>query len=247
MTSVSEPATAPHAWQRWLMLLLAAAVIVHSVVLALWLSPQNPIRDAVGDRTLASYIDPYFRQTPLSMDPGAQYADESLQIRARIRGGDGELTETAWVDLTAEELDRHGVLGSRVHRAPRSLATNLNGGVLGLPAELRPLLGEDYGDRDLAELETALADGGASPLETRRYFASHYMAVQYATLWASARWEGTVEQVQVRVGLRRVPGYGERRTERLDDRDYEWSDLGWRKAIRGNEAAQSTFDDYVGR
>ncbi|WP_040320207.1 DUF5819 family protein [Aeromicrobium marinum] len=242
-----ETATPPRAWQRWLMLVLGGAVVVHSAVVGLWLSPDNPIRESVGGRTLAAYVNPYFQQSPRALDPGAQFADESLELRARIRGESGELEETAWVDLTAEELERHGTVGPRILRAPRSLATNLNAAVREIPEELQPLLAEDYGEIDLVELEGLLFEGGATSDETRRYFASHFMATRYGTLYATARWGGIVEQIQVRIGLRRVPDYDERGDTELTDLEFESIDLGWRQAVPAGEGAQRAFNDYVER
>lgn len=245
-TARGDDTAVPRPWQRWLMLTVGVGVIVHSVVVALWLSPENPVRSEVGDSALASYVNPYFQQSTRAIDPGAQYADETFELRARVRGGDGELLETSWVNVTRLELESSGVVAPRIHRAARALATNLNAAVIELPKDLRPLVSDDYVDADLVQLEGKLRQGGATSDETRRYFASHYMATQYATLYASASFVGIVEQVQVRIGFRRVPPYSERDRRRLDDVPFKRTTLGWREAIAGNEAAQQDFDRYVG-
>ena len=53
---MSAPASEVRAtrWQSGIMLTVAAVVIVHSAVVGLWLSPSSPIRETVGDNTLAS-------------------------------------------------------------------------------------------------------------------------------------------------------------------------------------------------
>lgn len=241
------PSTHARGWQRLLMLTVAGIVVIHSAVVGLWLSPDNPIRESVGPGFLASYVNPYFQQSPRAMDPGVQYADEALQVRVRILDEAGEPVESEWVDLTADAIDRKGWVPTRMDLAARTIAVNLNAAIQDLPGDLRPQIQEEVPDDELRNLEVALQDGGATPAETARYFASSFMAVQFGTLYASALWDGTVEQVQVRVGLRRVPDHAERDDVRLADEDFEWFDLGWRDAIRANEAAQQAFDQYVER
>lgn len=246
-TVPDAPPTHVRGWQRLLMFAVASAVVVHSAVVGLWLSPDNPIRDSVGAGFLTSYVNPYFQQSPRAMDPGAQYADESLQVRVRIRAASGELEESEWVDLTAEALDRSGPVPTRMDRAARMIAVNLNAALSDLAGDLRSQVQEDVPDDELRNLEVALQDAGATPVQTARYFASSFMAVQFGTLYATGLYDGTVEQVQVRVGLRRVPDHALRDDVRITDQDFEWFDLGWRDAIRANESAQQAFDRYVER
>ncbi len=67
-------------------------VVIHSALLMLWLAPSSPIRDLVGSRNLASYVDPYFQQDVDTVDPSVQFVDESFQIRALVerRVGEGQ-------------------------------------------------------------------------------------------------------------------------------------------------------------
>lgn len=232
-------------WQSGLMLTIAAAVVVHSAVVGLWLSPVSPIRDSVGSSTLTSYVNPYFRQSPSTIDPGLQRADEALLVRARVLDDAGEVVETAWVDVTAR-LESNGLLRTRMDRAARSLATNLNVAIASFPKAARPLVEQDLTEEDRAVRQVEIEAEGATPFVAQTFFANWAMATQFGTLFATAAADGTVEQIQVRVGLRRVPAYGDRIDEQLDDEDYAWTTLGWRDAIAGNEEAQRAFDDYVG-
>src|SRR3954470_8429516 len=114
----------PRPWQKWIVALLGFLVVVHSVLLMLWLAPSSPIRDLVGSRGLASYVDPYFQQSADSVDPDAQYVDESFQVRALVEGDNAKKPHvTRWVDLTAEEDQRmrHDLAPSRVHVIARRL------------------------------------------------------------------------------------------------------------------------------
>jgi len=232
-------------WRRWLMLAVALVVVVHSAVVALWLSPSGPLRESVVSTTLASYVNPYFRQSPESVDPGVQRADEALLVRARVLSESGEVVETPWVDLT-DELGHVGLVQTRMHRAARALATNLNVVVASLPDEALPLLEVDLEDDGWAERQAALQTEGVTSTTSLNLLTNWTMATQFGTLYSAAVSEGIVEEVQVRVGLRRVPAFDDRRTVEIEDEDFAWTTFGWRAAIAGNEEAQRAFDDYVG-
>ena len=49
-------------WQRGVVTGVGVILVVHSVIVALWLAPSSPIRQAVGDSRLSTYVDPYFQQ-----------------------------------------------------------------------------------------------------------------------------------------------------------------------------------------
>ncbi len=231
-------------WQSGLMLTIALVVIVHSAVVGLWLSPSSPIRESVGDNALASYVNPYFRQSPGTVDPGLQRADEALLVRARVLTGDGETVETRWVDVTAD-LEEGGFLRTRMDRAARSLATNLNVAISSFPEAARPLVEQDLTEEERAVRQVEIETEGASPFQAQTFFANWAMATQFGTLYTSAFADGTVEQIQIRVGLRRVPAYDDRSDQTVQDEPYTFTTLGWRDAIAGNEQAQRAFDDYV--
>ena len=244
---MSAPASEVRAtrWQSGIMLTVAAVVIVHSAVVGLWLSPSSPIRETVGDNTLASYVNPYFRQSPTTVDPGVQRADEALLVRSRVLTADGETVETPWTDVTAD-LEDGSLLRPHIDRAARSLATNLNVAITSFPEDARPLVEEDLLEEDRAVRQVEIEAEGATPFQAQVFFANWAMATQFGTLYSTARADGTVEQVQIRVGLRRVPAYDDRNDGTVRDEPYSFVTLGWRDAIAGNEEAQRAFDDYVG-
>lgn len=243
------PADAPEVhvtrWQSGIMLTVAVVVIAHSAVVGLWLSPASPIRETVGDNALASYVNPYFRQSPTTVDPGLQRADEALLVRARVLMPDGETVETPWADVTAD-LESGGILRPRMDRAARSLATNLNVAISSFPGSARPLVEQDLVEEDRAVRQVEIEAEGATPYEAQVFFANWAMATQFGTLYSTASADGTVEQIQIRVGLRRVPAYDDRGDAAVRDEPYSFVTLGWRDAIAGNEEAQRAFDDYVG-
>lgn len=231
----------PGRWQRRLMWGLAAIVVVHSALVALWLAPPGPVRDAVGSTRLAAYVDPYFVQSGTTMDPGRQVVDEALLVRARV---DGEVTE--WLDLT--EIDRadlaNDVAPARVRLASRRLATGLNAAYFKLSPQVRPVAEEDRTEAGGLSLSAALRQAGASSRATRAMVAQDTMATRYASLVALAYW-GEADQVQVRIGRREVPD-GPRTAGAIDDVPFTWVDLGWRRLAPASGSARSAFDDYAG-
>ncbi|MEG9225266.1 DUF5819 family protein [Aeromicrobium sp. Sec7.5] len=243
--SVHAPEVHVTRWQSGMMLAVAAIVIVHSAVVGLWLSPSSPIRESVGSTTLASYVNPYFRQSPSTVDPGLQRADEALLVRARVLMPDGETVEGPWVDVTAD-LESGGFLRPRMDRAARSLATNLNVAISSFPDSARPLVEQDLVEEDRAVRQVEIEAEGATPFEAQVFFANWAMATQFGTLYSTALADGTVEQIQIRVGLRRVPAYDDRGDDSVREEPFTFVTLGWRDAIAGNEEAQRAFDDYVG-
>lgn len=233
---------------RWVVELLLVVVLVHTVVLTLWLAPSSPLRDAVGERRLTSYVDPYFQQDRDLVGVGIQQVDESFSVRAFVApdgGGKGKNTE--WVDLTRADVraDRGDPAPERVHLIARRLATNLNLAMFNLtPAQrrvVRSLTAEDE-----PSLVTPALTGVGGRAEAVQFFQTYdLMATQFASLFAESRWDGRVVQVQFKVGRRTVPPYADRATTSLDDVPFREFSFGWRSAFRGSLEARETFDSYV--
>jgi len=233
---------------RWFIEILLVVVVVHSVILTLWLAPSSPIRDAAGDGRLASYVDPYFQQGRDVIGVGTQQVDESFSIRALVTpDGGGDATETEWLDLTSLDNgdNRHDLSPSRVHLIARRLATNLNLAMFNLTTEqrkyIRELKAEDLPD----SVQVSLQSFGGDPEAVRFFQAYDQMATQFASLYAEARWEGSIAQVQFRVGRRTVPPFADRRKASLSDVPFRYFSFGWRQTFRGSTEARETFDSYV--
>lgn len=241
----TDAAAPARTWRQSVVLALAVIAIVHSVVVALWLAPSGPVRQTVGSSGLSSYVDPYFRQGWSNVQPSAQQVDETLLVRARISSGDGLPATTKWVDVasgqTAER--RHDVTPGRSSLSARRLATNLNAAMFRLGEDGRDLVAGDYATRSLAQLRDALENRGVDDNAIAVYLVDDQMVTRFASLYAQARWDGEVVQVQYRSGYRRVPSRSS--DLRLPDVDFTWFDQGWRKFYRGPEGARTTFDDWV--
>ncbi len=237
-------------WHRWIVELLLVVVVVHSVALALWLAPSSPLRDAVGESRLASYVDPYFQQGRDVVGIGTQQVDESFSVRAYVApDGGGKGAATAWVDVTRDDnrANRHEVSPERAHLIARRLATNLNLAMFNLTEAQRRIVRGLTADDLPSTVRPTLEGAGGRPEAVRFFQAYDQMATQFASLYAEARWgdEGRIVQVQFRVGRRTVPSYADRSTASLDDIAFRDFSFGWRRAFRGSLDARETFDSYV--
>lgn len=228
---------------RWVIELLLIVVIVHSAVLALWLAPSGPIRDAVGDERLASYVNPYFQQGRDLVGIGAQRVDESFSIRAFVvPDGSKKGKPTEWIDLNAldNRAGRHDLASRRVHGIARRLAANLNLAMFNLTEKQRKIVRRLTADDLPSIVSTKLLKAGGDPEAVRMFQAYDQMATQFSSLYAQSRWDGRVVQVQFRVGRRTVPT-----RSALSDVDFATFSFGWRRTFRGSTEARASFDSYV--
>lgn len=234
-------------WQRRLVIGLGFLVVIHSALLMLWLAPSSPIRDVIGSRNLASYVDPYFQQDVDAVDPSVQFVDEAFQVRAFVQSGSADGKVTGWVDLTKQDVRdvRHDPNPARIHLIARRLATNLNRAMFALEPAQRKVVRESKASDTTTARGAALNSAGDNPGVVQNYLAYDQMATQFASLYAAARWEGNVLQVQFKVGRRSVPVFSKRHDEKLQDADYLYFGFGWRPHFRGPVDAQSAFDSYV--
>ncbi|MRK03299.1 hypothetical protein GEV27_17440 [Aeromicrobium sp. S22] len=237
-------------WQRALVVVLALVAVVHAAVLALWVSPSGPVRDAVGDRALAAWVNPYFAQQWSALVPNAQFADESFMVRAQVRdGAGGAITMSDWMDVTAVETDalRHDIDPARVHVAARRIATNLNAAMFGLNPRQRELVAASYTKEPIERLGDRLYSAGTDrQAAVRSYVTYDTMATRFASMYARARLDGTILKVQYRVGRRTVPAGADRPADTLQDRDFRWFAFGFRRGFTASYEAQTAFERHAG-
>lgn len=234
-------------WQRRVVLALGFLVLVHSALLMLWLAPSSPIRDLVGSRNLASYVDPYFQQDVDTVDPSVQFVDESFQVRALVKKGTAKSKVTEWVDLTKDDVHdvRHNPNPARVHLIARRLATNLNRSMFALEPAQRKIVRESKVTDTTTMRAAALNAAGDNSAIVQNYLAYDQMATQFASLYAASKWKGTVLQVQFKVGRRSVPAFSKRHDTSIQDVSYLWFSFGWHPAFHGSLEAQAPFDSFV--
>lgn len=234
---------------RLVVLILGLALVVHSALVALWLAPSSPLRDVVGERRLASYVDPYFQQGDDTAGIGANRVDESLQVSALVRSSaDEKPTITEWFDVT--EVDVQSTLGqlgpSRAHQAARRLAVSLNAAMFAMNGPQREILSGVTVDQKMPEVLGELNRAGRDPNAVAQLGSVDEMARQYASLWIGARLsDQEVVRVRYRVGRRDAPSEADRDVA-LASVPFDWFVVGWRFPYRGTPDARAAFDDFVG-
>jgi hypothetical protein len=217
---------------------IAVIAVVHSILVMLWVMPTNPIRDAIGNQRVERYIDNGvvpFEQNWSVFAPTPRRAGESVSVRAYL-GETG--TTTHWFDITADEDKRirHVMNPSRIHVVTRRLGGDAN---------------ELLADLSDAQRDLVASDTPSHREMTRRlpgdYVVVDDMLTRFVTMYAIGRWGDGVSRVQARIGHRLVPAFARR--HRVDFQDVPFTDqtLGWRRAVRGDAAAQAAFDGYVYR
>ena len=241
------PADPGQGWRAVLILALATVAVVHSVVIALFLAPDGPVRDAAGPSRLSFYVNPYFQQSWDVLEPSAQRVDESLEIRARVRVDEETVEETGWIDVTAADLRtlRLNAAPDRMSRAARRLATNLNGVMFELGIGGRAVVGASTTDGEGNRVAAGLADEGVDPLLAGRFVRLDTMLTRFASLYARASLDDPVVEVQYRVGRRVVPPREDRDDVRVGDVEFGLFTVGWRPAVTTQEREQRAFDTWV--
>lgn len=81
-----------------------ALVVFHSAAIALWVSPNNLLKDRVGYDRLRSYVVPLFDQAWSVFAPEADNGYHLFEIRGTLRSADGTETQSSWIKVTAREV-----------------------------------------------------------------------------------------------------------------------------------------------
>lgn len=240
----------PSASRRAAILLVAALLAVHSFLVLMWVMPSNPVRDAVGNDRVSSYINNdylSFEQSWSIFAPVPRRAGENIKVRAKMGEG-GEMTP--WYDITRDEDRRimHLVNPSRIHTATRRLGGDIIETTSEFSSAQRTVVATalpESRDGLKRRLVAANTKGPAGLTNIDRYLRTEEMLVRFSTMYASARWGEGVTAVELRIGRRSVPRYNVRHDVRYADVPFTYTNLGWRKAIAGDAAAQEAFDAYV--
>ncbi|MEU0200389.1 MULTISPECIES: DUF5819 family protein [unclassified Streptomyces] len=109
-TPVTEVADSAPRWSRTSLaalagtaVLLAGAVLTHSVMLFLTLAPPNVL--TVRHRgTVDAYVQPEFGQDWKLFAPNPKQRNDSIGVRLRTAGSDGSRGVSPWINLTARDV-----------------------------------------------------------------------------------------------------------------------------------------------
>ena len=257
MTEPTRHATAlPSPRSRIVVGFIVALAAVHSFIVMLWVMPANPIRLAVGEDLVTSYIvNPVmpFDQTWAVFAPNPKSAEEVVEVRAFIgnaKTGVGKIT--SWYPITDvhDARVKYLITPPRAHMIPRRIMTSLlklSGGFA--PAQQK-VLEEGFDADTLPTLRTALVTGNASGeaglAAIDEYLRHEDTMRRYFTLYSRARWGPGVTLVQLRHGYRQAPAFGVRHIESMAGANVTFTTLGFRPvADVGGDDAQRAFDRYV--
>jgi len=228
---------------------LGAVLVVHACLVSLWMAPNSPVRDVVGNSFLSSYVDPYFKQGSDTLGIGSNRIDEALQIRAWVKNTvEADAGETEWIDVTAIEAEHLvGDFGAaRSHLAARRLAASLNLAMLQFDDDQLAIIAEFDQDVSRADMRRQLLAAGSSPRIVQNFLGADEMARRYASLWLdSVINDGEIVAIAYRVGRRAAPRADEDGAATLQSRAFAWFDMGERTPFRGTPEARSVFKDYV--
>ncbi len=243
------------AGRRSVVWLLTAVALVHSVLVMLWVMPDNPTRQAVGEQRLQKYITPYFEQSWSVFAPVPRRGGENVVVRAFVgdvdKPQDGKVSP--WFDITADEDQRikYLVNPSRIHSATRRLGGNINAAMAKFSSQQKLLVRGSYvqeSPRTLVERLKQLNRSGLAGAANIDAFATNQeMVTRFLSMYARARWGQDVTMIQFRVGHRTVPNFSVRHEQKFLDVPYTYYVFGWRKVIGASADAQRAFDGYVRR
>lgn len=246
---------APGAGRRSVVWLLTAVALVHSVLIMLWVMPDNPTRQAVGEQKLQKYVTPYFEQSWSVFAPVPRRGGENVVVRAFVGDPDDpqDGKVSPWFDITADEDQRikYLVNPSRIHSATRRLGGNINAAMAKFSSQQKLLVRGSYvqesPDKLIERLKQVNRSGVAGAANIDAFATNQEMVTRFLSMYARARWGKDVTMIQYRVGHRTVPNFNVRREQKFLDVPYTYYVFGWRKVIGASKDAQAAFDGYVPR
>ena len=235
------------AWVRGAAVVLALVLSFHFAATALWVSPADPIYDAMAP-VLNPYMQPFFQQGWSLFAPNPYSGGYTFLLRARWADrSTGQLRTSDWVDVTAREWS--GVLHNPLH--PRSdlytdgLSEDLADDQDDLLDSQASIVERDYShsgwDQLLADLS---AQKGADPNWLESYIRHERVAAAFATQYAYALWGPDVEAVQIQLEYTPVPNFENRANKDAQPESF-FTYFGWRPTVVFDGQSQKYFAGAV--
>jgi len=183
-------------------------VLLHTLVIATWVGPSTPVRTAVDDDRLRSYVLPVFEQSWMIFAPTPRRVAVNLQIRFEyVDPASDEPVITDWVDLVDGEdaLIAGNPFPPRMSLAARRVANTLNAAMGDLnDAQLAAVAGNDLATPSvLGDRIRDVTDAGVPSDTIGTYLEHDEIATHLATPYFAAPYpERELLHVQVRTGVR---------------------------------------------
>lgn len=229
---------------------LVALVLIHSLIIALWVAPSTPARDALGQDRVREYIQPWFGQNWSIFAPDPRRTAVTFEVRATVQDETGAVQVTDWVDLIDNEdgIVAGNPFPARTAKISRRTADRLHSAISGMNTEQREWLQADYVDTPVDQLRERLAevDGGVGSADINRYMTADAAATAIATGVAANEWgdEAEILYVQYRTSTRPAPSWdAEDRT--IDDTTRTEREYGWRAPTELTDEEIAHFGPYL--
>ncbi len=207
-----------------------AALVVHFGMTTLYNAPFNPVKEETYGQ-VNDYMTPFFHQDWHLFAPDPVAENRGLLVRARVRGTDGTLTVTQWLDITTPGYQKsyaQRLWPSRVPRLPTGAIQGLDEWRDPVLERLREKQRDDQaGDADRADVTDRPLPLTSEEL-TAKDRAERFVA-SLASAEAVAQWGTGVEFVQARIVTNTFPRFS-RRAERDDTGEITYRDLEWMSA-----------------
>lgn len=226
---------------------VVATIIMFVVMLAtlLLIMPSGtPLKQPL--QTVAS---PFFSQNWRVFAPNILKVNRKVEIRAQWRDDNNELAQSGWVSLS--EIEEQTVSGnfapSRIHKNAFNSSQTLLSRYNELDDEQKERVRDTFIERSgdgfqPIPVDDLLEELGANDSSIVRYLRSDYMYMRYATLYATAGFDESIERVQWRIIRERPNDFANRH---LDEQQYTstTTTFGWRQS--NVVFSQDVQDEYV--
>lgn len=236
---------------RLLVWMLVALVFAHTFLIATWVGPSTPVRQAIGTETLRSYVVPLFEQNWRLFAPDIRRREHSLEIRASVIDESGDPHIIEWLDLVEIEnqMIRNNPFPPRMYLAARRVANRINSARGAMNAEQAQQVEANYITSSVTDLRPALfGAGGKSPAPAttlEAYLTFDEVATALASTFATNIWPGEVQHIQYRIASRAIPPFADRHDLRIEDVEPTYQTFGWRPAHDVPEDVARLFSPYV--
>lgn len=147
-----------------------AIVVVHSGIVALWVAPNNLLRQSIGASRVEDYILPMWDQAWSVFAPEADSGYDRYEIRALVKRSGGERA-TEWTQVTAHEVVasvRHHPFPSRTALITTRLGGHLKRYYNVLNTDQKQIVADADREVSLADLRARLLAASDSGVERDR-------------------------------------------------------------------------------
>ncbi|MDZ5077442.1 DUF5819 family protein [Nesterenkonia sp. HG001] len=229
---------------------VVAIVLIHTLMIGLWVAPNNPARDSLGADRVREYVQPWFSQNWSIFAPNPRRVAVTFEVRATVRDPEtGDEQTTDWVDLIDNEdgIVAGNPFPARTAKITRRTTDRLHSAISGMSTEQREWLEANYVETPVDQLRERLAeaDGGAGTADINRYMTADAAATAIATGFAENEWgdEAEILYIQYRTSTRPAPSWDSDST--IDDTTRTERDYGWRSAVELTDQQIEHFGPYL--